>query len=262
VVWEAWVWVEAWVSNMLTVKKHWRTISMGIMIVLFFLMSFMYEGTLEERNKEITQTEQLMKAITDKMDSVVIENGKLMYSKKTLQASVKDLNSIKESLNDEQQNLMTKISKANKEKQVIAAALVKTKAELADIKGKTNFINDTTLALTMDSDSLSYIIEVTGVAIAKDSPQHIIKSLVIPNEMYIDFKWGAKKEGYPVSFSITNSSPYMNTYNIESYMIPEIIKDELRPTFLQKIGRFAVDNKTPFVIGFGAGAATILILTK
>jgi hypothetical protein len=239
-----------------------KNVLIGVLMFLILIMSFLYNGEIEKQKTEVTKTEMLLEAITDKMDSVVVENGNLMYSKKTLQANIKDLKSLEQSLTQEQKTLLTKVEKANKDKKLIAAALVKTKAELEAIKGKTNFKDDTTLVLSMASDSLSYEIEVTGVALASDSAQHEIVKLTIPNEMYIDFKWGTKKEGYPVSLSVTNSSPFMKTSNIESYIIPEISKEEIRPSGLQKIGNFIGNNKTPFAIGFAAGVASILILTK
>jgi hypothetical protein len=255
-----WIWVQ-WVSNMKDfIKKNSQIVAILVMAVLFFLMSSSYEATLTERNKQLKQTELLLEAVNDKMDSITVENGKLSYSKRTLQADVKQLKDMEHLLTDEQNKLMSKVNKANKEKQVIAAALVKTQAELTKIKGKTGFKNDTTLALYMYTDSLSYEIEVSGVALSKDSAKHEIVSLKIPNEMYIDFKWGTKKEGYPVSFSITNSSPYMKTYNIESYIIPEIEKEKLKPSFTQKVDNFFRDNKKPFMIGFGVGAAAVLLI--
>jgi hypothetical protein len=261
VVLVVWIWEAQWVFNMNKLINP-KNILIGVLIFLILIMSFLYNGRLEKHETEVAKTEMLLEAITDKMDSAIVENGKLKYTKKTLQADIKDLRSLEESLTQEQKALLTKVEKANKDKKIIAAALIKTKAELEAIKGKTNFKNDTTLVLSMASDSLSYEIEVTGVALAGDSAQHEIVKLTIPNEMYIDFKWGSKKEGYPVSLSVTNSSPFMKTSNIESYIIPEISKEEIKPNGFQKIGKFITNNKTPFTIGFGAGIATMLILTK
>jgi hypothetical protein len=255
-------WEAQWESNMKSLNIDWKYIVMGVMMCLIFLMAFYYDGKVDNLQSKTAKTEKLLEAITDKMDSVVVENNTLQYSKKTLQADIKELEGLKESLSDEQNKLVAKVAKTNKEKMVIAAALIKARAELAGIKGKTGFMNDTTLLLHMNTDSLSYRIEINGVGLVKDSAEHIIKSLIIPNEQYIEFKWGSKKEGYPVSFSITNTSPYMKTNNIESYIIPDIKKEEIKPNFLQKVNNFFGANRKPFFIGVAAGAAGVLILTR
>jgi hypothetical protein len=237
----------------------WKNIVIGIATFLLVLLGFQYNNKVGTLNQEIVNKEQLMIAMNDSMRTVIDENGDLKSTKKTLQANLKELKGLNKSLTLDQNKLIDKVAKTSKKNTVITAALIKTQAELEKIKGKTNFKNDTTLVLTMDTDSLSYEIEVTGVALSADSAQHEIVSLKIPNEQYVEFKWGNKKEGYPISFSVTNTSPYMKTYNIESYALPEIKKDELKPTLFQKVDKFFGDNRKPFIIGVGVGAALMII---
>ena len=74
----------------------------------------------------------------------------------------------------------------------------------------------------------------------------------IPNELFLEFFWEDGKT-HPTTVSITNSNTLFKTHDIDSYIIPEIQKDVVKPTGWKKIGNFF--KKSGKYIGiFGAGA--------
>jgi hypothetical protein len=88
-----------------------------------------------------------------------------------------------------------------------------------------------------------------------------IDSLNLYNKQFIEFHWlNERKDGYPVSFTVRNSNPYFKTYDIESYIIPEVQKSQLKPNIWQKTGNFYRKNRVPFAVGVGAGILTYIIL--
>ena len=87
-----------------------------------------------------------------------------------------------------------------------------------------------------------------------------ILNLSFPNEQAIDFHWkDNKKEGYPIAFSVTNTNKYYNVYNIESYAIPNLDKEEIAPTNWQKFKKWVGGNSDSAVkIGIGVGIGYLL----
>ena len=57
-------------------------------------------------------------------------------------------------------------------------------------------------------------------------PLLTISNFKIPNKQFVEFHWEDDKTT-PIAFSVTNSNPLFITNNIESYAIPELIKEEI-----------------------------------
>ena len=85
----------------------------------------------------------------------------------------------------------------------------------------------------------------------------LFNNLSLPNKQYIEFKWkDNKKEGFPISFSLSNSNIYFKVYDVDSYIIPEIKKEVLKPNFWQKLNKFGnttVGNSIKISMGVGIG---------
>ena len=91
-------------------------------------------------------------------------------------------------------------------------------------------------------------------------PTLTFEKFELNNTQFIEFHWKSEpKNGYPVSFSVSNSNKYFQTYDIESYTIPEIKKSELKPTFWQKLGKTLKSSSGDLII-FGAGLGTGLLI--
>ena len=98
-------------------------------------------------------------------------------------------------------------------------------------------------------------------AFPKIKPELVFKNLQFNNTQIIDFHWkDNKKEGYPIAFSVSNSNPYFEVVNIESYAIPEL-KREIKPTFWKRIGSGANEYGKPLLF-FGIGVGTLWLLLK
>jgi hypothetical protein len=80
----------------------------------------------------------------------------------------------------------------------------------------------------------------------------------------VNFHWkDDRKEGYPISFNVINTNPYFKVHDIQSYAIPELTREKVKPTFWQKVGQFGKSTGgklTIFGIGVGVGAIAISAL--
>jgi hypothetical protein len=93
-------------------------------------------------------------------------------------------------------------------------------------------------------------------------PKLEFKKFELPNTQFIEFHWkDERKEGYPISFSVTNSNPYYKVYNIDSYAIPELNKVELKPNFWQKLAKFSKSTGGKIAF-FGVGVVTGAVLVN
>ena len=82
--------------------------------------------------------------------------------------------------------------------------------------------------------------------------------LVLKNKQYVSFQWD-KRNDKPISFSITNSNPLFQTTNIESYAIPELNKDKIKPNFWHKVGNGIKNGgSTGIKIGVGIGIGYLI----
>lgn len=217
-----------------------------------------------EANESLAQEIKLRNALQSEMVVTRDELGRETAEKLTIQTDLKTLEAMKDKLSAEKRQLIELVKTQDKNSKLIAAALVKTQVEVREIvSNKPVAITDSTATFAVATDSISYDAQVKGVRVdtTTQTPSLVVRNLKIPNDAQISFQWGEKKEGYPVSFKITNSNPLFKTKNIESYAIPELKKEEVRPTFFQGLGITLKNGKTPFVIGLGAGAAGVLLLT-
>lgn len=214
------------------------------------------EGKLREKVK-------LEQALRAEMEVSKDDLGNVTSEKLALQASVKDLNKIKDELTLEKQQLLGFVEKQDKQNKLLAAAIVQMGVEVKELRaGVPVAITDSSAQFAVVTDTISYRAEIANVRIIPNIPPTLlIRDLKIPNQSQVSFQWGEKKEGYPVSFKITNTNPLFKTYNIESYAIPELKKEVVRPNLGQRLGLTIKNGKTPFVIGLSAGAVGVLFLT-
>jgi hypothetical protein len=186
-----------------------------------------YNTQIEDSKKNQEMTEKLMYALQDSMRIVIKANGEMSYERKTLQAELKDLKKENLNLNANQRFLLSQIEST---KNLISAGLVDISVRLSGMTNtNSNFTNDSTVNFTYNSDSLKYNIDIKGVAKYKNlKPSMTFNNFETPNKMVVDFKWGEKKEGYPVSFSVTNTNPLYKVNDIQSYAIPQLDKKEVK----------------------------------
>lgn len=242
----------------------------GALILSIFLTGFyVSRNIITKANDEKESEIKLKNALADSLKFYKNQHGEDVAEKLTLQATIKQVSTINNKLNDNQKELLARVKAVEKEKSIINAALIITQFKLDSIRNG-NVIVDTLGNKIYISDSITdieYKFEINNVkpAFPGIKPVFLIKNLTFNNKQFIEFHWGDKKEGYPISFSVSNSNQYFKTINIESYAIPELNKPTIKPNGWEKLGKFFKGTSNTFIIfgiGAGVGAATVLLLVK
>ncbi len=243
-----------------------KTIIIIILILLITFGGFYHFRKIGEKNDKITQEQNLTKALNDTIHTYVRKNGEVVSEKRTIQAELSELKDKNLVLTTNQERVLKLVEDINKKNQVIAAAVVEMGVKIKDLtidKPTTETDSTITFNAPPSSDSLKFTALVGNVTKYKGrEPYFKLQNFELPNIQKIDFHWkDNKKEGYPVSFSISNSNKYYKTYNIDSYIIPEIEEQKLKPTFWRKLGTFSSKTGGKIVLGV-AGFAIGFIVAK
>lgn len=234
-------------------------------IVLLVLGLLFY---INKVNKLEGKVESEIKLRTALLDTVTYHKNKfneMVAEKLTLQTTIKELSKMNGQLTTDQKTLLVRVKQIEKENSLIAAALIRSKVKIDSLQKSNVFINvkDSSLTFTpVDKTNIDYEIMVLHVsAYTKIKPELKFNKLEFSNVQIVDFHWkDNRKEGHPVSFSVSNSNPYFSTTNIESYAIPELTPD-IKPTFWQKLNKGIGKVGKP-VIFIGVGAAATWLLMK
>lgn len=222
--------------------------------------------------KDKYQTEvKLKNALVDTVGYYVNSYGEVVAEKLTLQASVKDLEKIRDKLSASQQELLRRVKEANKKNTVIVAALVEAEAIIDSLLTAGRVVinsKDTTITFSDTTKYLEYELVVGKVIpVLKDvEPTLLFQYLRLPNKQEIKFEWeDNKKEGYPIKFSISNSNKYIRINEINSYAIPNLDKRPFDPTGWEKFVLWLDDNGRYVKWGIGGvavGAGGTYLLMK
>lgn len=210
----------------------------AILIVLLSIKSCENSKIIKENKEKQT----FLTTLNDSLHVTRNKNNELEYSKKSLQNNISFL---KQNINILSNNQKQLVKDIEDNKNIIAGmkAKIEVLVEHVKVNGKYKQPNDTTLIFTSDSSTdknLQYDITISGVK-PSYKPQLIINKIELPNTTTIKFEWEAEKN-YPVKGTIINSNPYFKVDTLDSFIIPEIKKEELKPNAWQKIKLFS--NKT------------------
>jgi len=210
---------------------------------------------IEKHNNKHLLNKNLQVALTDTLKTYQNKEKEWVYEKLTLQTDIKDLKDDKIVLTKNQQELVRRIEQISKDNTVISAALIEMGLKLDGlINNKPIVENDSTIQFSTDSDSIKYEIAVNNVQpYGVKLPSLEFRKFELPNTQFIEFHWkDDKKEGYPIAFTVTNSNPYYKVYDINSYAIKELTRENVKPTFWMKLGNLSKSTGGKIVI-FGAG---------
>lgn len=235
---------------------------------IIILVLLVVVGLIFQRNSKLSSDLQsetnLRLALVDTISTYKNGRNELVSEKRSLQFKLND----KEFENKELVQRVKETEKRNatleKKVSVFAAALIKSQVIIDSLQESNVYISEKDSSIIFTSknpEKLKYTFRVRPVLTFKNyQPELTFLDFSIPNEQFIEFHWrNNPKEGYPVSFSVTNTNPYFKTVDIESYVIPEINKPEIKPTFWQKLGKTAKNSSEKLIfIGIGVGAALIL----
>lgn len=241
-----------------------------LIIILLFLLAVgikYHLSTDSDHKRKFSAEIKLREALQDSLRTYKNEKGEWKNNKRTLQAEIEELTSKNVKLNDDQKELIDRLTREKNLKNIFSAALIRAEIRIDSLENLIATASDVdTTNNTVKFDNLydsssmfKYSLTVFNVRPVRYSITPTLKfnSIVFPNKQYITFQFDVtKRKDYPVSFSISNSNPYYHVLNIESYAIPTIQKDVLKPTGWQKVLRFINNNGKYILVGgtaFGAG---------
>jgi hypothetical protein len=246
-----------------------------ILLALIIGGSKLYHNKIGKLKDSVEAEVKLRKALTDTVGYYINERNEWVAERRSIQTSIKNLENMNLELTENQKELLQRVKEVDRKNNIITAALVQTQIMVDSLLHDGETFVDTSKGRIIFSDryvnnnkEMTYKLTVGNVKLFKPNlkPTLMFDSLYFPNKQFIEFHWiDDKKEGYPVSFSITNSNEFFSTVNVDSYAIPEIDKQELDPDFGQKLKNFfnnTGDNILWIGIGVGTGTALTLILSK
>lgn len=247
------------------VKSNLVLVLIGL-IVFFFIMWRM-ESNSATKNKDKYETEvKLKEALLDTVHIYKNKEDEWVSEKKTLQTTIKYLDQNIGVLSSSQKELLVRIKNIEKSNTIIAAALIKTNVVVDSINNIVGGIVDSSKNTVTFRDSIpnlqfDFTMHMVKPVSANIKPLLSINKIILPNTQFVDFYWkNDKKEGYPISFSVTNSNKYFKTYDINSYAIPELDKPIIKPNGWQKTGAWFKKNGQKITyVGVGVAAAIVVL---
>lgn len=233
----------------LTLPTRWVIILVAVLVAVFISLALLalHKSGAGGNQSEISAL-RLSQALSDSVRSVN-ENGQLRREKLTLQGSIRQLEAESAALNAQQQELLATVKRYQaqpKGPRLIAAGSIRSRAALrhpqpwlaADTLSRSESgksvaetrPDTTSLTFTFASDTLNYRAQVRGLrAVPGQVPALQLQSLNLPNEATVAFTWDEAHAGHPVSFAVTNSNPLFRVAGLESYAIPELRPEILKP---------------------------------
>lgn len=231
----------------------------GFFITIFIVIALIFK-TCNDQDKmkdAALEASNLNKALADTLHHFRTKEGDWGVEKRTLQTDLSTLKDKNQILTENQLKLIKRIDEQNKTSQTIAAALVELTAKVEGLKNDNGIvIGDSSVNFPYKSVDLEYDLTISNIKpIEFKKPTLTINRIAFPNTQTVNFHWkDDRKEGYPISFSITNTNPYFKVTDIQSYAIPELTRKNVKPTFWQKVDNFTKTTGGK-VITFGLGVA-------
>lgn len=260
----------------LTLKSHLLiTIVVVVLLTLALIVYFQHKKIVNLNDKYQTEV-RLSNALLDSTHYYVNKQGEWVAEKLTLQETLKNLEKINGQLTVEQKDLLARVKEADKTNTVITAALIQSQITIDSLLSHGAIIDTANKSLAFRDSVINakketifkYDITIRKAvpAFSNIKPTLMFNKISLPNTQFIEFFWkDNKKAGYPVTFSVTNTNDYFKIINIDSYAIPDIRPEILKPNFWQKIGNFFKSSGGKIVwfgIGGATGATAVWLLTK
>jgi len=257
--------------NLNTVKLNLVTVIIIVTVLLVGTGIGFYKlgNDLKAMKTVISDKEKTTNALNNSVKFYTNKYNEVVAEKLTLQGTVKEVIDKNNKLNANQVDLMNRVKEINKKYIIIAAANVKLMVKIDSLESSIGVYNATTNEITYKDSTkeISYNIVANNVIELKDKKSKIkFNTLYLPNTQKINFQWSKdSKLDHPVSFSVSNTNKYFKVYDIDSYIIPEVNKEVIKPSGWQKIGNFFTKTGgkiSIFGVGVGVGAVGIYLLTK
>lgn len=243
-------------------NNRWAVVLVMILLLLGAGMFKIQRNSINNWKEKYQSERKLKAALTDSVDYYQTKEGEWVAEKLTLQGRIKDILDKNNNLTEAQKELIKRIKESEREKSVIAAALIDAEAIIDSLKHGGGVIVDTskkTVNFIEDQNpNINYKLKVSGVVPypINTQPSLLFESLRLPNKSFVKFEFkDDKKEGYPISFSVTNSNEYMKVHDINSYTIPYFDKEVVDPTGWDKFAKWLNRNSKYVAWGVGGVAA-------
>lgn len=241
-----------------------------IIIIVFGVGISLYSKQISKKNTQIENEIKFRNALTDQIKQYQNKENEWVSEKLTLQTTLDNLSKSYENLNDLQKDLLKRLKNVEKGQTTIAAGLIDL-VVIVDSLGHTGSTDvdelHNTIQFTSIGENLEYDFKIGNVKKSSEilNPTLNINQLRIPNKQEVHFYWeNDRKEGYPVSFKITNTNPYINVVGMESYVIP-MNKTDVSPTNWDKFKTWNKKNKNIIIggtVGTLVGVGLILLIVK
>lgn len=247
----------------LSTKIH--LILYAILTVVIVGGGYYYSNKVTKLKSDLQTEQGLKNALIDSVHTYQNNQKEIVSEKLSLQANLNELKKLNGNLSANQKELVGRIEDLKKKNQVIAAALVQSQFIIDSLQTHAVVsVSDSSVSFTENNKNINYNLRVNNVApIGLKKPTLFINYLKIYNKQFIEFHWAHdKKVGYPVSFSITNSNPYFATSDVDSYIIPQIKKQDVKPTFWKRIGNTLNKTKNGLIWGTVGASITYIIMKR
>ena len=250
------------ILEFLAKNNRWAIVLVIILLLIGTGIFKIQRNKINNLNDKYQSEVNLKKALLDSLDVYQNTEGEWVAEKRTIQATIKELESMNGELTADQKRLLAKIKEVNKDNSIITAALIRANFVIDSLLHSGIVIVDTTNK-TVDfiettNSNIRYNFQARGVLPfpPNTKPSLMINNLTLPNEQFVEFHWmDNKKEGYPIAFSVTNTNNYIKVYDVNSYAIPEIKKEVINPTGWEKVTVWL--RKNGKVVGYVVGGVAI-----
>jgi hypothetical protein len=250
------------ILEFLAKNNRWAIVLVLILLLLGGGIMKIQRNKINDLKDKYQSEVNLRKALSDSLDIYQNKEGEWVAEKRTIQATIKELEAMNGELTADQKRLLAKIKEVNKENSIITAALIRANFVIDSLVHGglvvVDTVNKTVDFIEPNNPDIRYNFHAMGVLpFPRDSkPTLLIKNLTLPNEQFVEFHWmDNKKEGHPIAFSVTNSNKYVKVYDVNSYAIPELKKEIINPTGWEKVEQWLTKNGK--IVGYVAGGVVI-----
>jgi len=247
------------ILEFLTKNNRWAIV---LIVILLLVGSGIYKiqtNKIDKLNSKYKSEVKLKNALTDSIDIYKDKEDNWVAEKLTIQGRIDDLLEDSARLTASQQDLIEKVNIANAKNTVITAAVIRYQAIIDSLKHGGIVIVDTTNKtvdfIENENPDIKYNFQAKNVLpfSSEIKPTLLIKTLKLPNEQFIKFQWDEdKRADYPISFSVTNTNKFIKVYDVNSYAIPDLHKEDIDPTNWEKFSDWLNRNQK-YLKYFGGG---------
>lgn len=246
-------------------------IIISIIILIVFGGGFSLMNISNNRLKaNLEEERKLVSSLNDSLSMRINKYGEVVNEKLTLQTSIRRLDDLNNKLTEDQRNLLNRLRTNEREKSIINAALIKANFIIDSLlHGGDVLIGDSAITfIETKNPYIQYSIDILDVMPINSNltPRMLFRHLNIPNDTYVEFFWkDDRKEGYPISFSVTNTNKFMMVHNIESYAIPSLQKEVLSPNGWQRFNQWldvTGGNTGRYILGGAIGFTAAVLIFK